>query len=40
MIDRSTLPNAFAFVVAAGAVEALPHAAPPPDEQIVPTPAE
>jgi len=72
MIDRSTLPNTFAFVVAAGArarqllagstprvdvgdhktttvatrevlvgaVEALPYVAPPPDEQIVPTPAE
>jgi|GEM_PF-3551659 len=72
MIDRSKLPNTFAFVVAAGArarqllagstprvdvgdhktttvaarevmvgaVEALPYVAPPPDEQIVPTPAE
>lgn len=40
MIDRSTRPNAFAFVVTAGAVEALPYVAPRPDEQIVPTPAE
>lgn len=72
MIDRSKLPNTFAFVVTAGArarqllagstpridvgdhktttvaarevlvgaVEALPYFAPPPDEQIVPTPAE
>lgn len=72
MIDRSKLPNTFAFVVTAGArarqllagstprvdvgdhkkttvaarevlvgaVEALPYVAPPPDEQIVPTPAE
>ena len=40
MMDGSTRPNPFAVVVTTGAVEALPYVAPPPDEQIVPTPAE
>jgi len=40
MIDRSMLPNTFAFVVTAGAVESLPYVAPPPDVLIIPTTEE